>query len=50
MTRIPGAPGWAPTVPNDRWADPADDRPVEIPCSSRSNDSTVDWMRDCHAA
>jgi len=22
----PGRPGWAPLVPNDRWADPADDR------------------------
>ncbi len=28
----PARPGWAPTVPNDRWADPADSRPVEIPC------------------
>jgi glucarate dehydratase len=28
----PARPGWAPTVPNDRWADPADGRPVEIPC------------------
>ncbi|MGB7762109.1 MAG: enolase C-terminal domain-like protein [Bryobacteraceae bacterium] len=27
----PARPGWAPTVPNDRWADPADGRPVEIP-------------------
>jgi glucarate dehydratase len=27
----PGRPGWTPTVPNDRWADPEDDRPVEIP-------------------
>jgi len=27
----PARPGWAPTVPNDRWADPADDRPVKIP-------------------
>jgi len=27
----PARPGWAPTVPNDRWANPADDRPVEIP-------------------
>ena len=23
----PARPGWAPTVPNDRWADPADGRP-----------------------
>jgi glucarate dehydratase len=22
----PARPGWAPLVPNDRWADPADDR------------------------
>ena len=28
----PARPGWTPTVPNDRWADPADGRPVEIPC------------------
>lgn len=27
----PLRPGWAPTIPNDRWADPADDRPVKIP-------------------
>jgi glucarate dehydratase len=27
----PLRPGWAPTIPNDRWADPADDRPVNIP-------------------
>jgi glucarate dehydratase len=26
----PARPGWAPIVPNDRWADPRDDRPVEI--------------------
>ena len=24
--RIPRRPGWAPLVPNDRWADPGDDR------------------------
>jgi glucarate dehydratase len=24
----PGRPGWAPIIPNDRWADPKDDRPV----------------------
>ncbi len=24
--------GWAPTIPNNRWADPADDRVPEIPC------------------
>jgi len=29
--RDPGRPGWTPTVPNDRWADPADGREVEIP-------------------
>jgi len=22
----PGRPGWTPLVPNDRWADPSDDR------------------------
>ena len=27
----PARPGWAPTVPNNRWADPADGRPVSIP-------------------
>ena len=27
----PGRPGWTPIVPNDRWADPKDDRAVEIP-------------------
>jgi len=27
----PGRPGWTPIVPNDRWADPADDRSVRIP-------------------
>ena len=27
----PGRPGWAPIVPNDRWADPRDDRPVSVP-------------------
>lgn len=27
----PGRPGWAPIIPNDRWADPNDGRPVEIP-------------------
>jgi glucarate dehydratase len=27
----PARPGWAPIVPNDRWADPDDDGPVEIP-------------------
>ncbi len=26
----PARPGWAPLVPNDRWADPDDDRPVRI--------------------
>lgn len=29
--RDPGRPGWTPLVPNDRWADPNDGRPVEIP-------------------
>jgi glucarate dehydratase len=27
----PGRPGWTPIIPNDRWADPKDDRPVVIP-------------------
>jgi len=27
----PGRPGWTPVIPNDRWADPNDDRPVAIP-------------------
>jgi glucarate dehydratase len=27
----PGRPGWTPIVPNDRWADPKDERPVPIP-------------------
>lgn len=29
--RDPARPAWTPIVPNDRWADPKDDRPVEIP-------------------
>jgi glucarate dehydratase len=29
--RDPLRPGWVPLVPNDRWADPADDRVPEIP-------------------
>jgi glucarate dehydratase len=28
----PGRPKWTPLVPNDRWADPLNDRPVQIPC------------------
>ena len=31
MTRIRPAPGWTPTVPNQRWADPNDDRSVQVP-------------------
>jgi glucarate dehydratase len=27
----PGRPGWTPTIPNSRWADPADDRVPPIP-------------------
>ncbi len=27
----PARPGWTPLVPNDRWADPKDSRPVQIP-------------------
>ncbi|MGH9646936.1 MAG: enolase C-terminal domain-like protein [Bryobacteraceae bacterium] len=30
--RDPGRPGWTPIIPNDRWADPKDERPVDIPC------------------
>jgi glucarate dehydratase len=29
--RDPLRPGWAPLIPNQRWADPADDRIPEIP-------------------
>jgi glucarate dehydratase len=29
--RDPGRPGWTPLIPNDRWADPNDGRPVAIP-------------------
>jgi glucarate dehydratase len=29
--RDPGRPDWTPLVPNDRWANPIDDRPVKIP-------------------
>ena len=27
----PGRPGWTPTIPNTRWADPEDDRTPKIP-------------------
>lgn len=27
----PGRPGWTPLVPNDRWADPNEERTVEMP-------------------
>ena len=27
----PARPGWTPIIPNDRWADPKDDRAVKIP-------------------
>jgi len=27
----PARPGWTPLVPNDRWADPTNSRPVHIP-------------------
>lgn len=30
--RDPARPGWTPLIPNDRWADPADGAPVNIPC------------------
>ena len=26
----PARPGWAALIPNDRWADPDDDRPVDL--------------------
>lgn len=29
--RDPGRPAWTPLVPNDRWADPNDDRRPELP-------------------
>jgi glucarate dehydratase len=29
--RDPGRPGWTPTIPNSRWADPEDDRTPPIP-------------------
>ena len=28
----PLRPCWTPTIPNDRWADPSDDRSPQIPC------------------
>jgi glucarate dehydratase len=27
----PARPGWTPLIPNDRWADPKDSRPVALP-------------------
>ncbi len=27
----PARPGWTPLIPNDRWADPKDSRPVTLP-------------------
>ena len=27
----PGRPGWTPILPNDRWADRHDSRPVQVP-------------------
>lgn len=27
----PTRPGWTPLIPNDRWADPDDSRPANIP-------------------
>jgi glucarate dehydratase len=30
--RDPLRPCWTPTIPNDRWADPSDDRSPQIPC------------------
>jgi glucarate dehydratase len=29
--RDPGRPGWTPLLPNDRWADPDDERAVTVP-------------------
>jgi glucarate dehydratase len=29
--RDPGRPGWTPILPNERWADPLDSRPVLVP-------------------
>jgi glucarate dehydratase len=31
----PGRPGWTPLVPNDRWADPSDDRVPSLRGASR---------------
>jgi glucarate dehydratase len=31
----PGRPGWAPIIPNDRWADPKEDYAVDIPSRAR---------------
>ncbi|NUR70122.1 MAG: mandelate racemase [Hamadaea sp.] len=28
--RDPGRPGWYPLIPNDRWADPSESRPVRL--------------------
>jgi glucarate dehydratase len=30
--RDPLRPCWTPTIPNDRWSDPSDDRSPQIPC------------------
>jgi glucarate dehydratase len=35
--RDPLRPSWTPTIPNDRWADPADDRRPGIPYLASSN-------------
>ena len=29
--QYPGRPGWTPVLPNDRFADPSDARPVSVP-------------------
>jgi glucarate dehydratase len=35
----PGRPGWAPIIPNDRWADPKEDRDVPIASVQRRSQS-----------
>jgi hypothetical protein len=41
----PLRPGWAPTLPNNRWADPADDRRPALTDSS----TTITTNDDAHA-
>jgi glucarate dehydratase len=35
----PGRPGWAPIIPNDRWADPKDEGNYVVPSSSAGHGS-----------